>query len=258
MISPQAVVDAGARIGQDVEIGPFSIVGPDVFIGDGTVVGPHVTINGHTSIGRNNRIYQFASIGEPPQSSAYKGEPTELIIGDNNLIREYVTINTGTVGGGGVTRIGNDNFLMAYAHVAHDCILEDHIIFANGTTLGGHVIVGHHAILGGFALVHQFVKIGPYTMVGGGSICLKDIPPYIKAAGHPVKPFGLNITGLRRQGFDKADIGALKAAYHTLYREGLIFREARAAIAEQADSSGNDHVRVFSEFLDAVTRGVIR
>jgi len=256
MISPQAVVDPRARVGEGVSIGPFCVIGPDVSIGDGCTLGSHVTISGHTTIGRNNRIYQFASLGEPPQSVSYQGEPTELIVGDNNLIREYVTLNTGTVAGGGITRIGNDNFLMAYAHVAHDCVLEDHIIFANGTTLGGHVHVGHHAILGGFTLVHQFVKIGAHVMIGGGSICLKDIPPFIKAAGHPVKPFGLNTTGLQRRGFSAGDITVLKAAYRTLYRDGLTFQQARDALGAQA--ADNPHLETFVEFLATVSRGVIR
>jgi UDP-N-acetylglucosamine acyltransferase len=256
MISPQAIIEPGAQVGENVSIGPFSIIGENVVIGDGCVIGSHVTINGHTRLGSNNHIDQFASIGGTPQSSSYAGEPTRLTIGDNNLIREYVTVNTGTVGGGGLTRIGSDNFLMAYAHVAHDCILEDHIIFANGTTLGGHVHVGHHAILGGFTLVHQFVKIGAHTMTGGGSICLKDIPPYLKAAGHPIKPHGLNVTGLKRRGFSSDDLAALKSVYRTLYREGHSFNHARQMIGKRSDE--NPHIKVFAEFLETVTRGVIR
>ena len=201
MISPHAIIKPGAQVGENVSVGPFSIIDENVVIDDGTTIGPHVTISGHTRIGANNRIYQFSSIGESPQSLSYKGEPTELHIGDNNTIREFCSLNTGTVDGGGVTRIGNDNFLMAYVHIAHDCILGDHIIFANGASLAGHVIIGDYTILGGFTLIHQFCHVGAHVMTGIGTVSFKDIPPFVKVAGNTASPYGLNVKGLQRRGF---------------------------------------------------------
>lgn len=256
MISPQAIIEEGARIGENVSVGPFSIIGENVVIGDGTTIGSHATIKGRTTIGRNNRIYQFSSLGEAPQSLGYKGEPTELHIGDDNTIREYCSLNTGTANGGGITRIGNQNFLMAYVHIAHDCILGDHIIFANGASLAGHVTIGDYAILGGFTLIHQFCKVGAHVMTGINTVSFKDIPPFIKVAGNTASPFGLNVKGLQRRGFESEDISALKQAYRTLYRSSLSFQDAMDRISEQA--GGNRHVEEFLAFLANSERGVAR
>jgi UDP-N-acetylglucosamine acyltransferase len=256
VISPQAIIEEGARIGENVSVGPFSIIGENVVIGDGTTIGSHATIKGRTTIGRNNRIYQFSSLGEAPQSLGYKGEPTELHIGDDNTIREYCSLNTGTVEGGGITRIGNQNFLMAYVHIAHDCILGDHIIFANGASLAGHVTIGDYAILGGFTLIHQFCKVGAHVMTGINTVSFKDIPPFIKVAGNTASPFGLNVKGLQRRGFESEDISALKQAYRTLYRSSLSFQDAMDRISEQA--GGNRYVEEFLAFLANSERGVAR
>ena len=256
MISPQAIIEEGARIGENVSVGPFSIIGENVVIGDGTTIGSHATIKGRTTIGRNNRIYQFSSLGEAPQSLSYKGEPTELHIGDDNTIREYCSLNMGTADGGGITRIGNQNFLMAYVHIAHDCILGDHIIFANGASLAGHVTIGDYAILGGFTLIHQFCKVGAHVMTGINTVSFKDIPPFIKVAGNTASPFGLNVKGLQRRGFESEDISALKQAYRTLYRSSLSFQDAMDRISEQA--GGNRYVEEFLAFLANSERGVAR
>lgn len=256
MISPHAIIEDGAVIGKDVSIGHFSIIGKDVKIGDGTDIGPHVTLTGHTTIGKNNRIFQYASVGEVPQSTSYRNEPTELHIGDNNIIRECCTLHTGTVEGGGITQIGNDNFLMAYVHIAHDCILGNKIIFANGSSLAGHVIVDDHVILGGFTLIHQFCKIGAHVMTGIGAISFKDIPPFLKVSGNTARPYGINVKGLQRRGFDEAAISALKKAYRTLYRSQLSFLDAINEIKLQAIDDAN--VQVFANFLINSTRGVVR
>ena len=256
MISPQAIIEEGARIGENVSVGPFSIIGENVVIGDGTTIGSHATIKGRTTIGRNNRIYQFSSLGEAPQSLSYKGEPTELHIGDDNTIREYCSLNTGTADGGGITRIGNQNFLMAYVHIAHDCILGDQIIFANGSSLAGHVTIGDYSILVGFTLIHKFCKVGAHVMTGINTVSFKDIPPFIKVAGNTASPFGLNVKGLQRRGFESEDISALKQAYRTLYRSSLSFQDAMDRISEQAD--GNRYVEEFLAFLANSERGVAR
>jgi len=256
VISPHAIIEDGAVIGKDVSIGHFSIIGKDVKIGDGTDIGPHVTLTGHTTIGKNNRIFQYASVGEVPQSTSYRNEPTELHIGDNNIIRECCTLHTGTVEGGGITQIGNDNFLMAYVHIAHDCILGNKIIFANGSSLAGHVIVDDHVILGGFTLIHQFCKIGAHVMTGIGAISFKDIPPFLKVSGNTARPYGINVKGLQRRGFDEAAISALKKAYRTLYRSQLSFLDAINEIKLQAIDDAN--VQVFANFLINSTRGVVR
>ena len=256
MISPHAIIEEGAVIGKDVSIGHFSIIGKDVKIGDGTRVGPHVTLAGHTSIGKNNKIFQYASVGEVPQSTGYKNEPTELRIGNNNIIRECCTLHTGTVEGGGITQIGDDNFLMAYVHIAHDCILGNKIIFANGSSLAGHVIVDDHVILGGFTLIHQFCKIGAHVMTGIGAVSFKDIPPYLKVSGNTARPYGINVKGLQRRGFDEEAILALKQAYRSLYRSQLSFMDAISEITKLADEDSN--VKVFADFLTNSERGVVR
>jgi UDP-N-acetylglucosamine acyltransferase len=256
VISPHAIIEEGAEIGKDVSIGHFSIIGKDVKLGDGTKIGPHVTLAGHTRIGKNNHIFQYASVGEVPQSTGYKNEPTELRIGDNNTIREFCTIHTGTVEGGGITQIGDDNFLMAYVHIAHDCILGNKIIFANGSSLAGHVVVGDQVIFGGFTLIHQFCKIGAHVMTGIGAVSFKDIPPFLKVAGNTARPFGINVKGLQRRGFDEDDISSLKNAYRTLYRSELSFQDAIDEINELA--LNDENVKVFADFLVASDRGVVR
>ena len=256
MISPHAIIEEGAELGKDVSIGHFSIIGKDVKIGDGTKVGPHVTVTGHTRIGKNNKIFQYASVGEVPQSTGYKNEPTELRIGDNNTIREFCTLHVGTVEGGGVTQIGDDNFLMAYVHIAHDCILGNNIIFANGSSLAGHVVVGDQVIFGGFTLIHQFCKIGAHVMTGIGAVSFKDIPPFLKVAGNTARPFGINVKGLQRRGFDEDAISSLKNAYRTLYRSELSFQDAIDEINKLALNDNN--VKAFADFLVSSDRGVVR
>ena len=256
MIHPQAVVDPGAKIGRDVDIGAFSIIGPDVEIGDGTWIGPHVVIVGPTRIGPNNRIYQFCSLGEAPQHLGYKGETTRLEIGARNIVREYVTFNRGTAGGGGVTSIGNDNFIMAYCHVAHDCHVGNHTIFANGTSLAGHVTIEDYVIFGGFSMIHQFCRVGAYTMTGISTVTFKDIPPYLLVAGNTAVPHGLNLRGLKRRQFSKPAIDSLRRAYKILYKSGLRLEEALALLAENAKDSAE--VNHFYQFIKASERGIIR
>jgi UDP-N-acetylglucosamine acyltransferase len=256
MIHPQAIVDPGARLGEGVHVGPFSVIGPDVEIGDGTWIGPHVVIHGPTRIGRENRIHAYASLGDAPQHLAYRGEPTRLEIGDRNTIREYCTLNRGTVAGGGVTRLGNDNLIMAYCHVAHDCRIGDRTIFANGTSLAGHVTVGDYAVFGGFTLVHQHCRIGAHVMTAAGTIAFKDIPPYVLAAGQGAEPHGLNLRGLKRRGFTSAAIEALKRAYKLLYRQGLTLEEAVERM--QPLAAEFPEVRAFVDFITSTQRGIIR
>jgi UDP-N-acetylglucosamine acyltransferase len=257
MIHSTAIVHPEARLAADVEIGPYAVIDEHVEIGAGTRIGAHTVITGHTRIGRDNRIFQFASIGDIPQDKKYGGEATRLEIGDRNTIREFTTINVGTAQGGGITRIGNDNWIMAYVHIAHDCIVGNHTIFANCTNLAGHVEVDDYAILGGFTGVHQFCKIGAHVMTAVNTTVFKDIPPYVMAAGSDgAKPHGLNSEGLRRRGFAPEALTALKQAYKTLYRMGLTLEEAKRALAEQARSS--PVVEPLVAFLDRSTRGIIR
>jgi len=256
-IHPTALVDPGARLGENVTIGAYTIIGADVEIGDGTWIGPHVVINGPTRIGRENRIFQFASLGEMPQDKKYGGEATRLEIGDRNTIREFCTFNRGTVQDAGVTRIGNDNWIMAYVHIAHDCQVGDHTIFANNAQLAGHVHVGDWAILGGFTGVHQFVRVGAHCITGVGSVVLQDIPPYVMAAGNPAAPHGINSEGLKRRGFAPETIAAIKRAYKTVYRSGLKLDEAAAKIAAEAQA-GVAALAPLAEFLATPGRGIIR
>jgi UDP-N-acetylglucosamine acyltransferase len=257
MIHPTAIVHPGARLGKGVEIGPYAVVGEHVEIGDGSRIGAHAVVTGHTRIGRENRIFQFASIGEIPQDKKYAGEATRLEIGDRNTIREFTTINVGTAQGGGVTRIGDDNWIMAYVHIAHDCIVGSHTIFANCTNLAGHVEVDDYAVLGGFTGVHQFCKIGAHVITAVNTTVFKDIPPYVMAAGADgAKPHGLNSEGLRRRGFSAATLAALKQAYRTLYRSGLTLEEAKESLREQARQE--PAVQRLVDFLDRSTRGIIR
>jgi UDP-N-acetylglucosamine acyltransferase len=259
-VHPTALVDAGAQIAADVEIGAYSVVGPNISIGAGTTIGPHNVLQGHTMIGRNNRIYAFCSIGGPPQDKKYAGEPTRLEIGDGNTIREYCTLNTGTVQDTGVTRIGSNNWLMAYVHIAHDCVVGDNTIFANNAQLAGHVIIGDWVILGGMTGVHQFVKVGPHAMTAGGTILVQDIPPFVMGAGNPAAARGMNVEGLRRRGFSPEVIGALRRAYKTVYRDGLSLADAMqrldAQLAEEPEHT--QHLQLFMQFLRESERGILR
>ena len=255
-IHPTAIVETGAIIGANVHIGPFCIVGPNVEIGEGTVLKSHVVVNGHTTIGSNNEIYQFASIGEVNQDLKYAGESTRLEIGDRNRIRESVTIHRGTVQGGGLTKVGSDNLFMVNAHIAHDCTVGDRCILANNATLAGHVSVDDFAIIGGMTAVHQFCIIGAHVMVGGCSGVAQDVPPYVIAQGNHATPFGVNIEGLKRRGFSREAITAIRNAYKLLYRSGKTLEEAKPDIAELADKF--PEVNAFMEFFDRSTRGLIR
>jgi UDP-N-acetylglucosamine acyltransferase len=256
MIHPTAIVHPGARLGADVEIGAYTLVGEHVEIGDGTRIGPHAVITGHTRIGRGNRIFQFVSLGEEPQDKKYAGEPTRLEIGDFNTIREFCTFNTGTVQDAGVTRIGNHNWIMAYVHIAHDCVVGDETIFANNASLAGHVRVDDHAILGGFTGVHQFCRIGAHVMIGIASVIRQDVPPFLTIAGSPAAPFGINSEGLKRRGFSPESLAALKRAYKTLYKSGLGLEDARKTIA--ADAEGIPEIQPLADFLAVPGRGIIR
>jgi len=255
-IDTRAVIDPTARIGNNVTIGPFTVIGKGVEIGDGTWIAPHVVINGPTRIGKENRIFQFASIGEIPQDKKYHGEDSALEIGDRNTIRENVTINRGTADGGGVTRIGSDNWLMAYIHIAHDCIIGDHTIFANAASLAGHVEVGDYAILGGFTLVHQFCRIGAHAFCGMGSAISKDVPPYMMVNGNPAEPHGLNSEGLKRHQFSKETQQSLREAYKLIYRSGLTTQEAIAKMGPLAKSCAE--VEKMQYFIQQSQRGIVR
>lgn len=255
-IHPSAIVEEGAVIGAGAHIGPFCYIGSDVEIGEGTVLKSHVVVNGVTKIGRDNTIYQFATIGEVNQDLKYAGEPTRTEIGDRNSIRESVTIHRGTTQGGNLTKIGNDNLLMVNAHVAHDCVIGDRCILANNATLGGHVHIDDFAIIGGMTAIHQFCVIGAHVMVGGCSGVAQDVPPFVIAQGNHATPFGINIEGLKRRGFEKESLHAIRNAYKVLYRSGKTLEEALpeiAAIAEQHPA-----VKPFSEFFARSKRGIIR
>ena len=256
MIHPTAIVDPGAKIAANVEIGPYSIIGPDVEIGEHTVIGPHVVIKGHTRIGRENRIFQFSSLGEVPQDKKYAGEPTRLEIGDRNTIREFCTFNLGTSQDAGVTRIGDDNWIMAYVHIAHDCQVGNKTTFANNAQLAGHVVVEDWAILGGYTGVHQFCRVGAHVMTAVGTVVLQDVPPYLMAAGNTATPYGINVEGLKRRGFTAESLSALKRAYRTLYKSGLLLEEAKIKLAEEAQTQPD--VQRFVDFLAVSKRGIIR
>jgi UDP-N-acetylglucosamine acyltransferase len=255
-IHPTAIIDPSAEIGAGVSIGAYSVIGPNVVIGASSWIGPHVVLNGPTTIGRDNKIFQFASVGEVPQDLKFGGEDTRLEIGDRNTIREFTTINRGTGVGGGVTRIGNDNLLMAYIHIAHDCIVGNHVILSNNASLAGHVTVADHAILGGFTLVHQFCAIGEHVFAGMGSAIGKDVPPYLIVNGTPAAPHGLNKVGLKRRGFSDEQLRELSRAYRLLYRQGLSLEEAKLQLQKLGEE--NEDVRQFSDFLQQSTRSIIR
>jgi len=256
LIDPRAVIDPNAQIDTNVSIGPFSVIGPDVEIGSGSVIGPHVVLKGPSKIGQNNRIFQFASVGEDCQDKKYNGEPTQLIMGDNNVVREGVTIHRGTVQDTGITRIGNDNLFMANVHVAHDCIVGNHTTIANNTALAGHVTVGDWATLGGFTGVHQFCAIGAHAMCGVGSVIVKDIPAYVTISGNPSKPFGINAEGLRRRGYSAAAIQDIKRAYKIIYRKGLTVAEALTQLEMMV--SQTPEVGLFIDSLTQSQRGILR
>jgi UDP-N-acetylglucosamine acyltransferase len=256
VIHATAVVDKRARIAPGVSVGPYTVIDGDVEIGTGTTVGAHNVITGHTRIGRDNRIFHFCSIGEANQDKKYKGEPTRVEIGDRNTIREYVSINRGTAQDAGVTRIADDNWIMAYVHIAHDCQIGANTVLANNVTFGGHVHVGDWVTMGGFASAHQFVKIGAHAMAQAFSIILQDVPPYVMIGGNPIGTHGINSEGLKRRDFSPETIMALKRAYKTLYRSKLSLDEARAELEKQA--AGTPEVRALVDFIAASTRGILR
>lgn len=256
MIHPTAIISPGARLAENVSIGPFTVIGEHVVIGSGTTVAAHVVIEGWTEIGCDNQIFQFSSIGAAPQDLKYSGQETHLQIGDRNRIREFTTLNRATAEGGGVTRIGSDNLFMAYSHVAHDCIVHDRVILANGATLAGHVEVESAAILGGLAAVHQFCRIGCHTMISGGAMVAQDIPPYTVAQGDRAKTMGLNLIGLKRRGFPEETIRGIKKAYRLIFRSGLRLEEALQKIAEDIQPTPElDH---FVDFIKDSQRGIAR
>lgn len=258
-IHPTAVIEPGAHIDETVEIGPYAIIGPHVHIGAHTCIGSHSVIEGHTVIGTHNRIAHFVALGGAPQDKKYAGEPTLLKIGNRNTIREFATIHTGTVQDAGLTCVGDDNWIMGYVHIAHDCIVGNQTIFASNAQIAGHVQVGDWAILGGMSGVHQFVRIGAHAILGGGSILVKDLPPFILAAGQKSKPYGLNVEGLRRRGFSAEEISALQTAYRTLYNAHLTFEEAKIQLAENLKNlPENSPVQLFLAFLQRAGRGIIR
>lgn len=255
-IHPQAIVDPAAKLAEDVEVGPFSIIGPEVEIGAGTVVMSHVVLKGPTLIGQNNRIFQFSSIGEDTPDLKYKGEKTRLVIGDNNVIREGVTIHRGTVQDRGVTIIGNSNLIMAYAHVGHDSVVGNHTILVNNTALAGHVMVDDWAILGGYTLVHQHCHIGAHSFSGMGTAIGKDVPPFVMVYGNPAEAKSMNVEGLKRRGFSKDDVSALMHAYKLIYRRGLTVEDACEEMTELLDSC--IHVQLLIDFLRGSQRGIVR
>lgn len=256
MIHQTAIIDPSAKIADDVVIGAYSIIGANVEIASGTEIASHVVIKGPTKIGRNNRIFQFSSIGEEPQDKKYHGEQTLLEIGENNLIRESVTINRGTVQGGGITKVGSNNWIMAYVHIAHDCIIGDDNIFANNASLAGHVIVDQQVILGGFTLVSQFNHLGSHCFSAMGSVISRNVPPYVLVSGHMAEPVGINVEGLRRRSFTDTQIRNIRQAYKLVYRSGLRMEQARERLQDiQQEAAELD---IFIEFLDKQQGGIIR
>ena len=256
LIHSTAIIDPKAELDSSVKVGAYTIIGPNVQIGAGSEIGPHAVIEGHTTIGENNRIFQFASLGAIPQDKKYRGEPTRLIIGNGNTIREFTTFNLGTVTGIGETRIGDDNWIMAYCHLAHDCVIGSHTIFANNASLAGHVTIGDYVILGGYTLVFQFCQIGNYAMTAFAAGVHKDVPPYFMAAGYRAEPAGINSEGMRRNGFTPEQIANVKNAYKTLYRQGLPYEEARNQIAQAAETA--PELAVLRDFLADSQRSIIR
>lgn len=259
-IHSTAIVAKEANLDSSVEVGAYSIIGPHVQIGAGTKIGPHVVLEGRTTIGRDNNFFQFCSIGAAPQDKKYAGEPTLLEIGDRNVIREFCTFNIGTAQDVGVTRLGDDNWIMAYVHLAHDCQIGNNTIFANGATLGGHVEIGDWVILGGFASVHQFCKVGAHAMLGMNTSLSQDVPPYVMLSGNPASPHGLNSEGLKRRGFSREQINGLRHVYKLLYKSGLTLAEAKLAMqeAQSEHPEAQQHIQQMQAFLDKSTRGIVR
>ncbi len=262
LIHPTAVIDPGAALDSTVSVGPYTIIGPHVRIGAGTTVGPHCVIEGHTTIGRDNRIFQFNSLGAIPQDKKYAGEPCELTIGDRNTVREFCTLNIGSPGDGGLTSLGNDNWIMAYVHIAHDCHVGNHTIFANSVQLAGHVHIGDWAILGGVTLVHQFVRIGAHCMTAINSVLLADLPPFVMCQGQPAAARSMNFEGLRRRGWSPERISGIKALHKTLYRDDLTLEQAKVRIAEQGVNRPEtaEDVAMMLSFLEQTSpqRGIVR
>jgi len=261
-IHATAIVDSGAELDSSVTVGPYTLIGPHVKVGAGTTIGPHCVLEGHTTIGRDNRIFQFNSLGAIPQDKKYAGEPCELIIGNRNTIREFCTFNIGSPGDAGVTRVGDDNWLMAYVHLAHDCIVGNHTIFANNSQLAGHVHVGDWVILGGFTGVHQFVRVGAHSMTAIGSVVLADLPPFVMCQGQPAQARSMNFEGLRRRGFSPERVSAVKAMHKALYRDDLTLQAARERIATLAQTSPESlpDVEMMLSFLEQASpqRGIVR
>ncbi len=256
MIHPSAIIDAKARLDEGVSVGPFTWIGADVEIGAGTRIGSHSMLQGPCRIGRDNSIASHVTLGTDPQDKKFHGERSALEIGDRNMIREFVTFNRGTDDGGGITRIGSDNWLMAYVHIAHDCIVGDHVIFANASSLAGHVSVDDYVILGGFTLVHQFCKVGAHAFTSMGSIINRDVPPYVMVAGNYAEPRGINSEGLKRRGFSSERIIAIKRGYRLLYKSGLKLNEATEALAAQAGSEPD--LQCMLDFIARSERSLIR
>ena len=256
MIDPTAIIDPAAELADDVKIGPYTVIGAEVKIGAGTVIGPHVVVNGSTTIGEENRIFQFCSIGEEPQDKKYAQEPTRLDIGDRNTIREYCTMHRGTVQDRSLTKVGSDNLFMAYTHVAHDCVIGDGVVMANGASLAGHVYLDDYAILGGFTLVHQFTKVGCYSFSAMGSSLSRDLPPYVMVGGRPTKPYGINSVGLERSGFSVESIRKIRKAYKILYKSRLKMDEATEQLTEMAKE--DEAVQRLVDFLKRSERSIIR
>jgi UDP-N-acetylglucosamine acyltransferase len=256
LIHSTAVIDSSAELAANVTVGPYTVIGPDVVIGAGTEIGSHVVINGPTRLGEDNRIFQFASIGEAPQDKKYTGEPTRLEMGDRNTIREFVTINRGTVQDVGVTSVGDDNWIMAYVHIAHDCHIGNQTIFANNASLAGHVTIADYVILGGFTLVHQFCSLGAHSLTAFGSGISLNIPPYVTVGGSPARAHGLNMEGLRRRGFSEDSRKLLKQAYKTLYRENNSLQDAIKILKDRVQ--GNAELELLVSFLEQQKRGIVR
>ena len=256
MIHPSAIIDPQAEIGADVTIGPFCVIGAGVSIGDGCKIGPHVVIEGPTTIGRDNTIHSFAAIGGAPQDKKFHGESVRLEIGDRNLFREYCTVNRGTVDGGGVTRIGSDNWIMAYVHIAHDCQVGSHTIFANAASLAGHVTIDDHVILGGFTLIHQFCQVGAHAFTSMGSIINRDVPPYVMVAGNFAEPKGINSEGLRRRGFSSDRIASIKRAFKLIYKSGLLLADAQTQLAQATNDEPD--LQLMVDFIARSQRSLIR
>ena len=256
MIDPRAIVSPEAQLAADVTVGPFSIIGPQVRIGARTVIGPHVVINGPTTVGEDNRVFQFASIGDAPQDKKYRGEPTQLLIGDRNVFRESCTINRGTTHDKGMTRIGSDNLFMAYAHVAHDCVIGNNTVFANSVAMGGHVEVGDWVILGGLSAVHQFGKVGAHAFLAGGAMARQDVPPYVMVSGDPATPNAVNAEGLKRRGFTEDQIRAIRDAYRIVYRSDLRLAEALERLEPLAAERAE--IRAFVDFIQSSKRSIVR